>query len=351
MNRLLYFLGDFYYYILINFLLFSVFIFYLTISKKVATRKRAIFASVLFSFFIFFAVFSFFEAYFRYVYDDSDGLGFLKVSKKWDQRHVVYNSDFSRDRHFTYEKKENEIRIAAIGDSLTFGAGIKNVNDRFTNLLEAKLNAAGKNVSVYNFGVPGVDTEEEIDMYRNKVKAFNPDIIVWQYYLNDIQTKDKGESARIFQKNSKKSIVITKLSDLSYFFDFLYWRLTSRYANTFGDLNSSYLAQYHDEAKFNRHKEELNGIIDEMHADNKKVIVIIFPLLNLIGDNYPARDIHKKLDETFGLKNVEVIDLLDSLGDKKGKELVASRFDAHPNEFVHSIAASKLYNSILTLIN
>ncbi len=310
-------------------------------------KKRTIFAAILFFVFISFATFSIFEAYFRYVYDSSDGLGFLKVSKKWDQRHVVFNSNFSRDREFNLAKGENEVRIAAIGDSLTYGYGIKDVNNRFSNLLESKLKAAGKNVSVYNFGIPGIDTEEEVDVYTNNVRAFNPDIVVWQYYLNDIQPKDKGESAKIFQDSGKRSQIVAKLSDLSYFFDFLYWRFNSKYAKTFNNLNGSYEAQYANEVKFNRHKEIISKFSDQMHADGRKVIVVIFPLLNLVGNNYPLRDVHNQLDATFRAKNVEVIDLLDSLDGKKGSDLVASRFDAHPNELVHAIAASKLFDAVL----
>jgi len=72
--------------------------------------------------------------------------------------------------------------------------------------------------------------------------------------------------------------------------------------------------------------------------------------LSEVGDNYPALAVHKNLDGYFRSQNVEVIDLLQFLSGRKSTELVASRFDAHPNEFVHGLAAEKLYNSVLRLL-
>lgn len=349
MGRLAYFVSDFYLFLLVNFLLFLLFIASLFFLKKAGRIPRLVTAVILFFLLIFSLTFSAFELYFRYIYDQSDGLGFLQVNKKWHERHVVYNSSFYRDREFKIEKREGELRIAVVGDSLTFGAGVKNTNNRFSDLLEKKLKESGKDASVYNFGVSGIDTAGEIDIYKNKVRIFNPDIVILQYYLNDIQT-DNSEAAKIFQENSKRSRFITSLSDNSYLFDFLYWRLNSKYAKTFGQLNNSYLSQYSDEKKFEDHKKLLGEMLSLVNEDKKKVVVIIFPLLNAVGENYPAVSVHTKLGEYFRSENTEVIDLLQDVSGIKSRELVASRFDAHPNEMVHNLAAEKLYDSVLKLL-
>ena len=102
--------------------------------------------------------------------------------------------------------------------------------------------------------------------------------------------------------------------------------------------------------KYSLHKELLSGVLKKINDDGRKVIVIIFPLLSEVGDNYPALSVHRNLDDYFRSQNVEVIDLLPFLTGRKSEELVASRFDAHPNEFVHGLAAEKLYNSVLRLL-
>ncbi len=180
-SRSFYFINDFKLYILLDtvtvilcfFLLIRIF------KSNLPEINKKIFSALFFSLVLTILTFTSFEVYFRYIYDDSDGLGFLKVNKKWLERHVVYNAYFYRDRDFTTEKKEGLTRIGVLGDSLTFGAGVKNVNNRFSNLLEQKLQVAGKNVEVYNLGVPGIDTQAEIQQYE-KVKNLNFDITTTQ---------------------------------------------------------------------------------------------------------------------------------------------------------------------------
>jgi len=70
-------------------------------------------------------------------------------------------------------KTPGVVRIGVMGDSNTFGYGIKNVDNRFSNLLEAKLNKAGYKVQVYNFGVPGFDTWNEIRIIIRRIKNLN----------------------------------------------------------------------------------------------------------------------------------------------------------------------------------
>ena len=51
----------------------------------------------------------------------------------------------------------------------------------------------------------------------------------------------------------------------------------------------------------------------------------------------------------FEDNGAEVIDLLDYLKDKNGRDLWASQFDSHPNEFVHRLAADKLFDKVKPL--
>jgi len=290
-------------------------------------------------------IFSVFEAYFRYVYDESDGLGFLQINKRWYQRHVVYNNFFKRDRDFKAEKPDGTIRIGMLGDSITFGQGIANPEDRFSNILQKKLQESGINAETYNLGVPGLDSHEEIKVY-DELSHLNFDVIVWQYYLNDIQPADKGEPAKIISQGTYTNDLARWLNENSAFFDFLYWRFSSKYSTTFAQLDTHYLSMYADESILKSHEEELSKFIKEIKEQNKQVVVIIFPFIELIGPNYPASEIHSKLQSYFKSQDVKTIDLLDDLRNSNWQDLVASKFDTHPNEKVHNLAAKRLYEEI-----
>ena len=250
-----------------------------------------------------------------------------------------------RDRNFKVEKPYGTIRIGILGDSITFGAGIANTKDRFSDILQKKFQESGINAEVYNLGVLGLDSHEEIKLYQD-LSYLNFDIIVWQYYLNDIQPEDKGEPAEIISRDAYTSDLIRVLSKNSTFFDFLYWRFSSKYATTFDQLGSHYLQMYSDESILKSHEEELSKFIGELKEKDKKIIVIIFPFIELIGPDYPANYVHDEMKSFFNSHDIEVVDLLSDLKDSNWKKLVASKFDTHPNEKVHKLAAEKLYEKL-----
>ena len=346
-----YFLNDFsLYLILISLsLLITVVAVILIFKSNLKIIRKKILISAALTILTLILTYSLFEAYFRYVYDASDGLGFLKINERWHNRHVVYNSDFFRDRNFDVNKKPGVARIGVLGDSITFGGGIENVNDRFSNILEKKLRAANFSVEVYNLGKPGYDTEGEIQVY-DSVKHLNFDIIIWQYFLNDIQALGKSTGTPIIVKNSKTGKTVQFLSEKSFFFDFLYWRTSSKYNKTLGELRNADLERYKDADQLKTHQDQITSFLKDLKSENKKVVVIIFPFLYFLGPNYPAQDVHQIMSKHFSENGAQVIDLLDYLKGYTGRDLWASRFDSHPNEYVHQVTAQKLYERLIDLI-
>lgn len=348
--RLEYFLIDFSTYLIILAGFTIVFILLIFKIFKLSSSKTKKFCAVILAIIYSLIVcFTAAEFYFRYVYDQPDGLGFLKVNRKWHERHVIYNSYYFRDRDFNPNKNPVVTRIGVLGDSITFGGGIENVNDRFSNLLEKKLNEAGYRVEVYNLGKPGYDTDQEIIEYQ-KIKHLNFDIIIWQYFLNDIQPQEKSTGSPIIAANSQIKGLAEFLSGNSYFVDFLYWRFSTKYRQTYQQLLNADLAQYQNDQVLTSHKAQIQDFILSLKNDNKKVIVIIFPFVHLIDRDYPAREIHHMMLDYFKEKSVEVIDLLPDLANRNPQTSVASRFDPHPNELVHAQAAQRLFEKVRQML-
>src|SRR3989344_8534600 len=168
-ERIAFFFKDFSPYltgIFASLFLFILFVFWVLKSSYAPKIKKILLAAAFFAVCTV-LIFSLFEGYFRYIYDESDGLGFLQVNKRWAQRHVVYNNFFKRDKDFKAEKPAGIIRVGMLGDSVTFGQGIANPEDRFSNILQKNLQEGGINAEVYNLGVSGLDSHEEIKAYQN----------------------------------------------------------------------------------------------------------------------------------------------------------------------------------------
>lgn len=336
---------DFRLYLFFLFLSFTLLLVasFLLFTSQISKKKRVFFMLSL-NLFSIVLVYSGFEAYFRYRFDESDSLGFLQVNGRWLERHVVYNNYFFRDRNFESMKKNGTIRIGVLGDSIAMGYGIKDVHNRFSNVLEKKLQSEELNVEVYNLGKSGYDTEAEIEEYH-KVKKLQFDWIVWEYFLNDAQPRDKSTGTGVLQKDSVQGKIAHFLSSQSFVFDFVYWKLSARYDKAFVDLRNADMAAYRDEENFQRHKKDVESFIRELKTDRVKTLVIIFPFMRFLP-NYPAEDIHRTMNAIFHDNEVETVDMLDSLRGKNSNDLVASQFDYHPNEYVNMLAAEILNDSL-----
>jgi len=101
------------------------------------------------------------------------------------------NSWGFREREFDLAKPEGVYRIAVVGDSITFGQGVEEEN-RFTNLLEKRLNDQNGEYEVLNFGRPGAETVDHLDILNDPVLKTESDFILLQWFTNDFEGRDKS---------------------------------------------------------------------------------------------------------------------------------------------------------------
>ena len=95
------------------------------------------------------------------------------------------NSYGWRDREFTKRKKINTLRIACIGDSVTEGYRVK-LENTFPKILEDKFQDMNYDIEVMNLGSCGNTTSDNLSAVK-AVMDFSPDLIVYQFGLNDIE--------------------------------------------------------------------------------------------------------------------------------------------------------------------
>ncbi len=98
-----------------------------------------------------------------------------------------------RGPEFGTPKPPHVLRIACVGDSHTFGFGVGESDTwpaRLHQLLFASTGARA--VEVYNFGVGGFGTEQEVRLLSTRVFACRPDLVVLQTYMNDAERSNEG---------------------------------------------------------------------------------------------------------------------------------------------------------------
>jgi len=117
------------------------------------------------------------------------------------------NSQGFRDYEYSKEKETNVFRIIIIGDSFTFGYGVK-LEDSYPKILEEILNhKSDKKFEVLNFGGLGWNTIQEAEIFRTKVLEYNPDLVIFGYFINDAEGDHEKDinycsnNIEIFKKN------------------------------------------------------------------------------------------------------------------------------------------------------
>lgn len=99
--------------------------------------------------------------------------------------HVRINSHGMRDREYPISRSTAP-RIAVLGDSVAFGSAVA-AGDRFSDQLESLLaERLGERVEVLNFAVGGYDTVKEVATLEHVGLAFEPDLVVLAYCVNDL---------------------------------------------------------------------------------------------------------------------------------------------------------------------
>ncbi len=238
---------------------------------------------------------------------------------------VSINSDGFRDEEYDSQRNE-KYRIVVLGDSLTFGWGVEK-EDTFEVLLEEMLSES-RPTEMINFGHGNYNTEQQVNLFKEKGLKYNPDKVVVFYFIND---------AEVTPARSNWAWV-SKLRSVTFIWSRVRGLLTrSDSGQTF---ESFYSALYEDDQPgFIAVKEsflELQGITEERGIELQ---VIMLPELHNLVD-YPFAAEYAKVATALseiGINNIDLTDSFSGYEDPTG--LWVAMDDAHPNALAHRMIA------------
>jgi lysophospholipase L1-like esterase len=249
---------------------------------------------------------------------------------------VNINSQGLRDFEYPFQKAPGTYRVLMLGDSTTFGWGVRQ-EDTAAKFLERKLNAhlpPGYNkVEVINSGVGNYDTVQEVTYYETQGKAFNPDLVVLVFFINDpepVPIEHKG-----FLIDSSYLIAFTTNR-----FDGLLRRTGKR-----PDWKQYYSSLYDDDKPgFQACKQALQSLAASTRANGSQVLVALLPELHQInGDTYPFKAAHQKIEDVLAADKTPSLELIDGLKDHGPEEaLFVTPLDDHPNAKANDLISDQL---------
>ncbi len=297
---------------------------------------------------VFLATLTLLEIGFALFYDQTDSFSLSNASERWYKMHVRINSDGYRDaRPFRTTTRHGQRRILFAGDSFTFGHGVRNVEDRFSDKIAARLEQArpGEFV-VSNVALPGLDLRKLCDAQlpewiRDRVDV---DVLVYTFVLNDIENFDERTAVHYSDIERMKPRFF--LFRETYFFNLLYFRLLQfsrpEVRGYYSYLQESYESQAWE--RLERKLDELHELCTEHGIDLR---IVIFPFLHNLEGDYPFHTAHRQLVHFFRERGIRHLDLEGVLRPHVSEGLTVNRYDAHPNERAHAIAAEAIEQHLL----
>lgn len=276
------------------------------------------------------------EIYYRFIYDSTAYFKHTNVTDHWYRRHWHLNQIGLRDSResYTHKKPTDKVRISFLGDSLTAGQGIANVEDRFANLIRNQR----KDWDVHVFASDGMDTSDQLKFLKALfATGYQSDIIVLVYYLNDIEDfvpHYKDYLARIMNVFEHEGFWVRN----SYFINTLYYRWIFKnhplFTKYFAEIQEAY-----DGPAWEWQKRRLQQIHEVVNKNQGRLLVVTFPFMHSVGPDYDYREIHHHLDQFLQELGVPHLDLLGIYQRYSARDLVVNGFDSHPNELAHKMAA------------
>jgi hypothetical protein len=277
------------------------------------------------------------ECWLRFVHDSTDSYGLLRTTDRWMARHYKLNNQGVRD-DVDYDLglvPAGKRRVTFVGDSFTAGHGVPNVQDRFANRVRAA--RAGWELN-------GLDTGRELGIVEDELPKdtygrYRYDVVVLVYCLNDVA--DAMPEYDALRQRLAPRLERGVLARTSCLFDLCRaaWIVSSE-----PELQAYYpsVAAAYEGPVWDFQRERLRRIHAAVASRGGRLAVVTFPFLADLGPGYRFGAAHEKLAAFWRETGVPALDLRATFDGRAPADLVVGRWDAHPNEAAHAMAASAI---------
>jgi len=276
------------------------------------------------------------EAYYRFIYDDTDVLDMSKASQRWHARHYQFNNlGYRDDVDYANQPQPGKWRVTVLGDSFTAAAGVPDVADRFVNRLRA---SHSRDWEVHTFAENGADTGRQWYLLQTALlKGYQTNFVLVAYCPNDICDLMPNWSETGLRIKARYD-ALPYLVRHSYFLNTLFSR---RLAASDPDCINYFenIALAYEGPEWAKQKDRLRGLQQYCTRRGIGFGIVLFPFLHDLHDpRFVA--VQERLNEEFAF--APLLDLRPLLLGESSEHWVANAHDSHPNEAAHAVAAEAI---------
>jgi lysophospholipase L1-like esterase len=273
--------------------------------------------------------------------------GYAPVRAEGSGRGPV-NTKGYRDLDRVNPKPAGVRRMVCIGDSFTWGSSVL-FDDAWPQRVERALTRRrGERWEAVNLAEPGLNSVQEASRLDSEGFAYEPDVVVVAYVLNDSEDETAAEARRAADwAEERRQGPAASLLDRSALLRLVRTRVRATIENRrrIEGFRSMYADDYAGWTAARRALKTMGGLCRERGVP---LVVAIFPLFgNPLDERYPFEDVHAKVAQAAAEAGAQVVDLLPLYRGLDWRLLVVDGADdEHPNEIAHRIAAQAIARAV-----
>jgi hypothetical protein len=281
------------------------------------------------------------------------GGGYAPVKPEGRNRGPI-NAAGYRDLERAIPKPPAVRRAVCLGDSFTFGSGVL-FDDTWPQRLERLLSRErGELWEAVNLGEEGLNTVQQAAKLAAEGFAYQPDIVVVAYVLNDSEDENAAEARRasdwIAARRDERAAPASPL-DRSALLRLVRarWTATRENRRRIEGFRSMYADDYAGWIAARRALRTMAGLCRDRGVP---LVIVVFPLFgNHLDDRYPFTALHARVAEAAGEVGARVVDLLPWYRGLDWRVLVVDGpRDEHPNEVAYRIASLAIAREVDALV-
>jgi lysophospholipase L1-like esterase len=267
-----------------------------------------------------------------------------------------------RDWLYHVAERGGALRVACVGDSVTFGQGLEE-HEPWPRRLAAMLSEDapdGRPVRVMNFGRRGANTEDERVLFEREVLPYAPDAVVLGFTVfNDAESHAEAQ-VRVRAVEAHRQRPLYRLAKAVRTRSRLLGWLTRRVRREGSRRALAELIErsYADDAAgWIECRAALRAIAARCREREMPLVVALFPVLwrndpelnDLVG--YPFREQHARVRAAFdGFPGVRVVDVVEGMADLD-RQRIWIPGDGHPDARYNRRVAELVAAELLALLD
>jgi hypothetical protein len=281
--------------------------------------------------------------------ESGEGGGYAPVRTDRRERRPI-NSRGYRDLERVIPKPDGVRRAVCLGDSFTWGVGVL-FDDAWPQRIERGLSRErGETWEAVVLAEPGLNAVQMTSRLDSEGFAYEPDVVVLAWVLNDSEDEDAAEARRAtdwVEEAQHEPSFLESLLDRSALVRLVRTRIraTAENRERIRNFRSMYAD---DDPGWIAAREALRTMGGLCRSRGVPLVVAIFPLFgNPLDDGYPFAGEHAKVARAASVSGAKVVDLLPRFQGLRWELLVVDGpRDEHPNEIAHRIAAEALVRTV-----